>query len=296
MVSRGVIYAVTGDKYQREALKSAESLKKSNPDLHVTIFSDKHIDSEYVNECTVIPSEGKRPKVDLLSDTPYDQTIYLDSDTYVTGDLTPMYELLSGFDIGAVQPPTRRYEYGRTSEYKKKNFHEADYSSEQEFRDETNIDVPESFPAYNTGVLVYENNDATMELFDLWSKIYKEYRELPTHTRDQPPFRQAVFDSDVKIATLPPEYNCWVRGLYEDDYLQQYLIEEVKIFHGRSENMEQIADSINSHVLNYRTPYVVKPKDKQYLIQEKLLLFWRSLRRDGIGQTVRRIGSFLKSL
>ncbi len=46
--NRGVLYIVFGDNFIKELKFSAESVKKYNPDLHITVFSDKKFDCEYV--------------------------------------------------------------------------------------------------------------------------------------------------------------------------------------------------------------------------------------------------------
>ena len=49
-MKRGVLYIVFGDNFIKEMKFSAESVKKYNPDLHITVFSDKKFDCEYVDE------------------------------------------------------------------------------------------------------------------------------------------------------------------------------------------------------------------------------------------------------
>lgn len=296
----GVIYAVTGERYRREALKSARSVKQTNPDLPITIFSDERVDSEYIDNYIDISTTNtdlsQRPKVACLSETPYDRTIYLDSDTYVTGDLTPLLDLLSGFDIGTGKVPLRRYEYGRSPAYSKKDFKDANINSEEEFRDIAEITAPPTLTDYNTGVLVYELNSSTSELFDMWSELYKKHSKMTTHTRDQPAFREAVFRSDIKITTLPPEYNCWIRALYDESYLQQYIVEDVRIFHGRPNDMEDVAKKINDHVSKFRAPYVVKPKTTYEITKEKLLLLYRSTTQDGLSKTYERLQKYVRNI
>ena len=49
-MNKGVLYIAFGEHFVKEMLFSAESVKKHNPDLHVTAFIDRQIESEYVDE------------------------------------------------------------------------------------------------------------------------------------------------------------------------------------------------------------------------------------------------------
>ena len=46
-----------------------------------------------------IPEGLKRPKVNLLGQTPFDETLYLDNDTLVRADLSSLFDLLERFDM-----------------------------------------------------------------------------------------------------------------------------------------------------------------------------------------------------
>ena len=49
MKTRGVLYIAYGDLFVKEALFSAESVKAQCPDLEVTMFSDRIVDSPYID-------------------------------------------------------------------------------------------------------------------------------------------------------------------------------------------------------------------------------------------------------
>jgi len=53
-MSRGIIYIATGEKYIKEALISAASLKDKMPDLSITLFSSKEVNSQVFNEVILI--------------------------------------------------------------------------------------------------------------------------------------------------------------------------------------------------------------------------------------------------
>ena len=58
--NRGVLYIVFGDNFIKEMLISAESVKKHNPNMHITAFSDKKIKSEFIDKCVQIKVSQSR--------------------------------------------------------------------------------------------------------------------------------------------------------------------------------------------------------------------------------------------
>jgi len=86
-------------------------------------------------------------------------------------------------------------------------------------------DVPSAFPEYNTGVIAYWMSERFEDFLSEWEMWYKELSstEIP---QNQPAFRKALYNSNLRIATLPPEYNLMVR-------YPGHAIGTVKLFHGR---------------------------------------------------------------
>ena len=74
--------------------------------------------------------------------------------------------------------------------------------------------IPYSFSEINTGVMVFNNSDKVKSLFKNWKKYYYDF--LPkTNGWDQPSFRVALWESDVMLCHLPPEYNVRPKSVYE---------------------------------------------------------------------------------
>ncbi|MXR50427.1 hypothetical protein GRX03_02240 [Halovenus sp. WSH3] len=199
MTERGIIYVAMGRNFVEEAILSAESVQEQNSQIPITIFTDREIDEEVFDNVVVVddPEYGFRDKINYLQRSPYDKTIFLDTDTYVTGDVSDLFALLDRFDIGAAH----------NNDHQKR---EADDMQS----------VPESFPEYNTGVLAFRT-DAMQQLSKKWNEFYSV-----DQSHDQPSFRKAVYESDIRLATIPPEYNCLFR-------YPGHAVGEVKIFHGR---------------------------------------------------------------
>jgi len=149
---------------------------------------------------------------------PFDKNLYLDADTYVDGNIKDIFDILDRFDIVAAHNEARAW-----------------YHSD--FYAEHGIEVPDSFPEYNTGVVAYNDSDKVRSLFESWNEIYDRLE----YERNQPGFRVALYESDVTIGTLPPEYNFMTHTI-------GFASGDVKILHqGNSDaDLQEWAELLNS--------------------------------------------------
>ncbi len=86
-MNKGVLYIVFGDNFIQEMKFSAESVKKYNPDLHITVFSDRSVECEFIDDVKIMEVRHLRPKIDYIGLAPYDKTLFLDTDTIVNHSL-----------------------------------------------------------------------------------------------------------------------------------------------------------------------------------------------------------------
>jgi len=209
-MSNGAIYIITHDPRYVELLRtSAASLKRAMPDLPITVFSQFPIEDRSLFDqiISVQPTEdGFYDKARLIRQSPYDRTLFVDADIYVTGPFPELFPLLDHFDFAATH-----------EEYLDTDWHQR----------YPRPDVPASFPEFNTGIFLFKKSAAMDRVFDEWSALYRQFlQEKPgQQTNDQPFFRVAAYYSDARIATLTREYNCKFRG-------QGYLKGPVKFLHG----------------------------------------------------------------
>ncbi len=143
----GIIYLAVGERFYAEALESVKSLKLSMPDISVTLFTRECGVSISSIFDAVLVADDVHPhhaKIKAMIRSPYDRTLYLDSDTRVYGDLQDIFALLDRFDIAAAHAPIRQVFEQR--------------------------DLPDSFPEYNGGVVAYRDNDKVRCFFDSWDK------------------------------------------------------------------------------------------------------------------------------
>ena len=205
----GVLYiAFTNQKYINEAIFSATSLKKHNPNLSVTIITDFDLDNkcfDIVKKFSKDKFKGIRCKQDFIEDSPYDNTIYLDTDTYVNDNICDLFILLEKFDIALAHDYARKREINEKHPQLPPSYL---FSSCKEYSE-----IPYCFPEFNGGVIVFKKSEKVINFFKNWKQKYKDMKHL-THY-DQPSFRIALWQSNLNISTLPIEYNCRSKQIKE---------------------------------------------------------------------------------
>lgn len=227
---RGAIYLAVGERYIEEARISAQSLKRFMPEMEVVLFTDyMPLDQSVFDKIIQLETVHPRPhmnKLTCLMESPFTHTVFLDTDTFVCGDFSELFDLLDHFDI-AMSHDRRYYDW----------FPE-------------NTSVSDAFREFNQGVIVFKQSARLHRTFAqafLWAeRIYSGTERKPT---DQPPLRIALYLSDIRIATLTHEYNCryhsfgWLNG-------------SVKILHGRipghpftESNLSRIAARMNEKTI-----------------------------------------------
>ena len=220
---KGVVYVATGKKFVDEALISVRSVKKLMPELPVALFTDLRelVDTppDGVDSVFLLPEVTKSclDKMYPLVETPYEKTLFLDTDTYLCERVDELFDVLDRFDIAAAHPPFR-VQYQIT-------------------------DIPECFPEPNTGVILFKKNQAALEVLQRWPEEYKKQlasKIKPHH--DQHSFRAALYHSDARFLVLPHEYN--FRSIGPNFAGKGSL---VKIIHGRHASFEKVAARLNAN-------------------------------------------------
>lgn len=232
-MTEGVLYIASGEKYITDACKSASSLKKVTPDIPITIFASEAVESSCFDETVVLkePQYGYIDKVSYMYSSPYDCTLFLDTDTYIYSNISELFTLLERFDIAAAHASNRA---SRSSKY--------------------GIDgVPQCFVEMNTGVVLFKKSSRVGNFFSNWLRLYKrdiEYYskwlrlnkiEIDTGMKpphDQPAFREALYKTNLRVATLSPEYNCRFN-------FPVFVSGVVKILHGHHLDLPTVARLIN---------------------------------------------------
>lgn len=220
MSDTGILYIASGESYINEMIDSAQSIHDNVGEINIAAVVDRNLRSDLFSDVIRVDETVKHEGIKLegLRKTPFETTIFLDTDTYVTRDITDLFDLMERFDIGVAHAPRREAE--SVGEYPESG-------------------LPDAIPEFNTGVIVYANNKVVQDFFDHWEQIYgKHTAEGITH--DQPSFRKAIFENEsIRLTVLPPEYN--YRFVYP-----QFADLQVKILHGRHPEIEMIENAVNA--------------------------------------------------
>ena len=99
---RGVLYVAFGESYRAECLQSIRSLKKIHPILPVCVVTDKNWTYELKPEVVLkrSPILSLKAKPTYVRESPFQETLYLDTDTTIVSPILDVFDLLQYFDIG----------------------------------------------------------------------------------------------------------------------------------------------------------------------------------------------------
>lgn len=214
----GVLFIATGEKYVKAAIRAALTVCKYNPNLPLHLFTEVDSFNNFFNKSTkpftsigIIDNPHQRSKVDYMSLTPFTRTLYLDTDIAVRANICSLFDVLDRFDIAMAH---------------------AQHRAERNLKP-WRITLPDAFPEFNSGVVLYRSTKLVIEFLEDWGKHFlTDWVEVGKRNKqvnhDQTPLRELLWLSDLRIATLPPEYN--VRYL-KYHYLWSKSEAESKIFH-----------------------------------------------------------------
>jgi hypothetical protein len=226
----GILYSAIGNRFFDEALTSARSSLRFNQIPHV-IFTDQDGSSP---DCEVegLSIETYRPsgdpfveKIRNMARSPFERSLFLDTDTYVTHHVRHIFQLLDKYDMAAAFAPGSR--------------------------GAPDLEVPVAFYEFNTGVVGWRANQETAAFFTGWLEAYEELGDerpfTPLHGSgfEQPAFRRCAWRHAMRIAVLGPEYN------YRT-HMPGCVVAKVRIIHGRVPDFEEVAEVLNRDV-NPRT-------------------------------------------
>ena len=225
----GVIYMAIGDQFLAEARVSAASVRRAMPHLPIVLFTDQSTPCDSCfDEVQLLGERAPTAHLDkliALRSSPFERTLFLDTDTYVCADVSELFDLLARFDLAMT--------------------HDRAY---YDFWPEGTA-VPEAFREFNQGVIVARRSDSVIKSLDealRWAQLLlTQYRS----TTDQISWRPALYASELRIATLTHEYNCRFHSFGQ-------LNGEVRILHGRipgqifdAAHLDKVAARINRHTV-----------------------------------------------
>ena len=214
----GVLYVATGQRYMEEAVRSAHSVQQAMPGLPITILTDRPgVTPPGIGvQALPTPQMGIADKVSNLHRSPYERTLFLDTDTHVCGDLSDCFSLLADFDLLVAHDALRA--------------------------NRPNPDIEPAFPECNAGVIFFRRSSEAMACLETWKRLYDA--DCVTHGARQMPdqfsFRQALRTSPLRLYVLPPECHCMT-------WEASFLNDPVRVLHGRHDlPLDVIATEANA--------------------------------------------------
>jgi len=225
-MKRGIIYLASGGRsYLGELLTSFQSLRRYEPTLPVTVFSRFAV-PRGLSHCDSRPiTSNEHPlklKVLTLKDSPYGETLFLDTDTTVRGPLGPVFDQLGTHDFAAA------------------NSHEADWSVQ-----------PPRFVAmvkprdYNTGVLLYRKSAPMLRFLAQWESavLAQDAADMwAGHHCDQFYFNKLVTEGALAACGVDflelDNAVCNARGAMLPEIKRLGRTGEVRILHHRTRAMK----------------------------------------------------------
>ena len=213
----GVIYVATGRRHLAEMLVSAQSVRRHMPETPIFLYTDQaDLPAGVFSEVRAIenPRHSFIDKIAPLRETPFDRTLFLDTDTFLAAPVRDLFEVLDRCDLAVSHAP---------------------------FRHDRPFATPNCFAELNTGVMAYRRTPGVDALLADWLRLYeKEVAETGKMDSDQPAFREALYRSTVPFYVLPSEYNLRTVMPAAAGRCQ------VRILHGRAPSMEELERRVNA--------------------------------------------------
>lgn len=176
-----------GEKFVAEAIHSVRSLQQHSPALPAVLYTNAPIQGAPFDEVRVVEVGHFRAKVDLLGQSPFERTLYLDSDTRVVHDLRDVFDVLGKFDVAMA------HDFARKRQTMASVIPE--YAA-----------IPYAFSEFNGGVILYGRTPGAVRFLESWRERFHQFKDR-TRGWDQPALRVAAWESGARILTLPPEFN-----------------------------------------------------------------------------------------
>lgn len=186
--SWGYIYIAIGEMFRHEAEQSCRSLKRFTKYPVVLITDDENYKPVYFDDVITATDLGRSFEVKItgMMHSPFQRTVFLDTDTFVCASIDAVFEFLDYFDFAMTL-----------------DMHGHSNSFWQQYQPDYPVKLKYTLHEFNTGVVGFVRNDNVIDFFDTWLQTHRElgmYADMPT-------FREAFLKRPVRIGILPHEYN-----------------------------------------------------------------------------------------
>ena len=223
MKSQGFVYACSQDTWLEEAIRSALSVKKVMPDIERELYITENIfpvnrkilESAFTKVVSLQEINfPHRPRFESFLMTTLDHAVFIDGDTLILEPCYELFQVLDDFEIALCLAPQLHH-----SKAIKSNLHS--------FLPFVSMAVSE----FNGGLIVAKNTEKFRNFVKIWMQLFRICLSRE-YGMDQASLRIALAKSDLRIATLPNNYNFRAN-------LAQSVAGAVKILHCHGE-LEEI--------------------------------------------------------
>ncbi len=227
MKHQGYLYIAAGGRnYIQEAVISAQSLRRVDRNAHITLIADEDAHIDIFDLIIVRPGgdfstwrNGLAYKVEhIYAESPYEKTLFLDSDTYFYENCEEIFDLLEYYDVAVASAPVG------------------------EGILKVNGKPFSVYTPYNTGVIAYRKNDRNAQLFKAWKAAYErkleEIKSGAAKGNDQDSFIEALLHVESRVHVFSNLWNARTPRCIA-------LNGKVKIAHGRHENYVILGAKLN---------------------------------------------------
>jgi hypothetical protein len=222
-MSRGIQYCAVGQRYLEEAISSVRSSLRYNRVPHL-IYTDCAPPAPIAGVEFRAHEPCGRPfadKIAVMAKSPFGETIQLDTDTHVAGDLTDLFDIVTRFDVVAAHAPG--------------------YLGEDP-------EVPHAFYELNSGMLAFRGSPEVKRFLGDWRETYLAWDANPPFPTaagpprgDQPALRRCLWKSGLSLYIVGPEYN--YRTIQPGR-----LLGPVRIIHGRADDYDAMVAQLNAWI------------------------------------------------
>lgn len=182
MPSRGVLFVATGAGYRGLARRAAESVRRHAPDLPIDLFTDAACEADVFDRVVTLDDPWFRSRIDAMARTRFERTLHLDVDVLAVADVRDVFDVLDRFDVALAHDQLRNSP-SATAFWRRP--------------------LPNAFPQFNGGVIAYRRAPSVLAFLREWAEAMR----TSGLKRDQPVLRELLWLSDLRLATLPEEYN-----------------------------------------------------------------------------------------
>lgn len=235
-MKRAIIFWACRNKHYLNAAEfSARTAKRVMPDVDIVLITDKkhwhsiHFD-RIIRVSTPEPEDVCFPPLLEIPEDTYDSGIYVDAEAYFCAPIYDVFKLVEGerVDIALVHTSGKIY-------------------VDQKFPSPS---VPDAFPHWRSAFIAFRHHDRIRQLFARWEEEFHKYKQYGLRGGirypDQSALRIALYHSDLRFATLPPNYCCTGGDIVVRNTVR------ILAYHEDETTPEKLAREINKHAPDAR--------------------------------------------